>query len=411
MISMMKKYWHAAVRPNRYVQVGVLVLASILVAAALLWARGEDASPIETRIEAIIGDCSKRGGDHSACYEAQVPLLYPTYSVSQIFGGIREIRSLDPSYQFCHVLGHKLGERVVAEDPSKWVDAIPLNPGDGLCSNGFIHGVIGGRFRAEVLDDATIETLLPDFTRACTARTGWEPSSLDRAICYHGMGHLFDYITNADIPKALALCREITPDSYERVCVQGVFMQIYQPLEPDDYALIAQMSDKPSTTTVRAYCAKYAEDPMAQGACIEESWPMHQPHITDGTFVGTLCSWEPNAEERDMCYVSMSSIIGRLSLGKSSNVIRACSAFPREAQSICFSYSAGAVLEESRTEASGAVALCQSAPRDIAESCIDQLISHAGFVFGSNTSEYQNFCKALPADRREECASQQAVGR
>jgi hypothetical protein len=301
------------------------------------------------------------------------------------------------------VLGHKIGERVVAEDPSAWVDAIPLNPPNGLCSNGFIHGVIGGRFRAEVLSEEQITALLPDFTRACMPRPTWSPSNLDRAICYHGMGHLFDYITNADIPKALALCDKTTPTDYRRVCVQGVFMQIYQPLEPDDFVLIEQMKDKPSTTTVPTYCAQFSKDSMAHGSCIEESWPYFRISIIAGPGVGTLCSWEPNVTEKEQCYISMSSIIGRFSLNTPGSATKACNLVPADAKEICFSFSAEAVLEESRTESRKAIELCQSAPADIVQQCISELIQRASFVFGSNKSEYEAFCEAVPATLKKQC--------
>ncbi len=360
---------------------------------------------IDSEARAIVADCTAKGGDHSACYESEVPNLYPQYDVPSIFSIIREIRTMDPSYQFCHVLGHKVGERVVAEDPSAWVNAIPLNPADGLCSNGFIHGVVGGRFRSEVLDDATIQKFMPDFKIACEPHDGWQPSDLDRAICYHGMGHLFDFITNADITKSLALCRQVTPDSYERVCVQGVFMQIYQPLEPDDYALIAQMKEKPSTTTVQTYCKRFSNDPMAQGSCIEESWPLQQPHILDGTAVGKLCSWEPNADEADVCYIAMASIVGRMTLDNPDRTVAACSKFPADRQATCYSYSAEAVLEENRTDASSAIALCQRAGSAVASQCLSLLVNHAQFMFGPNQSQLQAFCSALPEQYRAECGN------
>jgi len=369
---------------------------------ALAHAQG---TAVDSEARAIVASCAKSGTDHSACYESEVPSLYPKYDVASIFDIVREIRQLDPSYQFCHVLGHKIGERVVAEDPDKWVDAIPLNPTDGLCSNGFIHGVIGGRFRSEVLDDATIQKFMPDFKQACEAHDTWQPSDLDRAMCYHAMGHLFDYITNADITKALSLCTEVAPSDYQRVCVQGVFMQIYQPLEPDDYALIAQMPVKPSTTTVQTYCARFSSDTVAQGACIEESWPFQQPHITDGTAVQKLCSWEPNSEEAGICYISMSSIIGRMTLGNPTQAVQACSQFPADQMGTCFSYSAEAVLEESRTDASPAIALCNRAPESVAGECLSTLVSHAQFMFGSNEGEMRSFCAALPSAYQEGCGT------
>ncbi len=350
---------------------------------------------VGTLAKNIVAECAKSGGDHSPCYESVIPALYPKLDVADVFGVVRAVRREDPSYQFCHVLAHKIGERVVAEDPSKWVDAIPLNPPDGLCSNGFVHGVIGGRFRAEVLSDTQITALLPDFTRACAPRPGWSPSELDRAICYHGTGHLYDFITNADIPKALSLCAQTTPEGYRRVCIEGVFMQIYQPLEPDDFALIAQMEVKPSTTTVRTYCGAYSGSPEAEGACLRESWPYFSAGIKDGTGVAAFCSGQPDKERTDDCYQSVSSLVGRMSLDDPKKATAACGNFPGERQLTCFGYSAEAVLEEDRTNAQKAVALCTSSG-SLEEPCEEYLISHANFLFGGNKQQLDAFCAALP---------------
>src|SRR3989344_2143657 len=121
---------------------------------------------VDATAKAIIADCTKQKGDHAACYEAQVPLLYPQYSVPQLFSMVQQIRAADPTYQFCHVLGHKIGEKVVADDPGAWVDAIPLNPPSGLCSNGFIHGIVGGRLPPAGVGGEQITPPLPDFTPA-----------------------------------------------------------------------------------------------------------------------------------------------------------------------------------------------------------------------------------------------------
>ena len=247
----------------------LLLAAAVIVGIAALcfvwFARPGSPSVLERRADAAVSTCATQS-DPAACYEREVPALLPGLTVPQLFDVVRLIRQKDTAYQFCHVLAHKIGERVVAEDPDKWVDAIPYNPTDGLCSNGFIHGVIGGRFRAEVLDDATLRKFIPDFKRACEAHGDWRPSDLDRAMCYHAMGHLYDYITNADLHKALALCEETTTEQFHRVCREGVFMQIYQPLEPDDYALIEQMPVKPTPGTVRQFCARFKNNPSYEGA-------------------------------------------------------------------------------------------------------------------------------------------------
>ncbi|MSU74071.1 hypothetical protein EXS56_02945 [Candidatus Kaiserbacteria bacterium] len=355
----------------------------------------------ETPSLKIVHDCAE-AKDHSACYEAEVSALYPKLSVVHIFDVVREIRREDPSYQFCHVLAHKIGERVVAEDPERWIDAIPLNPSDGLCSNGFIHGVVGGRFRAEVLDDATLQKLLSDFRRACEPRKGWSPSSLDQAICYHGLGHLYDFITNANLPKALDICTQTTTQTYRRVCIEGVFMQIYQPLEPDDFLMIEQMPVKPTKDTVRQFCARFADTPAYEGACLRESWPLHAG-MTDGTGVKSFCSDQPNAAEETACYESATAIIGRLSLGSSEKAASACEKLPQKWQDICFRTAAQAVLEENRDDASKSIALCALAQGPLVRSCMLSLATQAAFIFGQNRSELNAFCAALPADIRGQC--------
>lgn len=352
--------------------------------------------------QTIVGQCKAQQGDHATCYEQLVPALYPKLSVPQIFTIVRIIRDDDPQYQFCHVLAHKIGERVVVEDPSKWLDAIPYNPGDGLCSNGYIHGVIGGRFRAEVLTDEKIDELVPDFSKACEARPNWQPSDLDRAICYHGMGHLFDFISNANLPKALDVCSRTTTMQFRQVCDEGVFMQIYQPLEPDDFALIAQMPTKPSTTTVRTFCEQFSADPAYQGACLRESWPFFASDVIRGD-VASFCGAQPNAEQENHCYDTVSAIVGRENLSSNERAAAACSNFPVERQATCYTAASQAVLEENRADASKALSLCQRAPAEIASQCIRGLIAHARFNFGSNMSEFKSFCDAVPSEDRATC--------
>lgn len=383
----------------------IVAACSVLVVGTGTMVRSDAMSAVAS---GIVTKCVGSGPDHAVCYESEVPALYPQFSVPQLFDIIRSIRLGDPSYQFCHVLAHKVGERVVAEDPSAWIDAIPLNPPDGLCSNGFIHGVVGGRFRAEVLDDATIEAFLEDFKAACEPREEWRPSDLDRAICYHGLGHLYDFITNADIPKALSLCERTAPSDFRRVCVQGVFMQIYQPLEPDDYLLIEQMPVKPTKETVQQYCATFKE-PLYVGSCLSESWPYAREELLDGTGVQSFCAGQPSERETEQCYITAASIVGRMSLSNAEQITRACSGFPIAERATCYTYSAQAVLEENLNDASKAVAVCLSAGGTTADQCIETLVDHALFTFGGRTTVHAEFCSSVPAKFRDRCFDTNAL--
>lgn len=356
-----------------------------------------------TRIaHALVDECSKAEGDRSLCYEEKVPALFPRLSVDELFDVVRSIRTQDPSYQFCHVLAHKLGERVVAEDPARWIDAIPLNPADGLCSNGFIHGVVGGRFRAEVLDEETLQRFLPDFRAACEPRGEWSPSDLDRAICYHGLGHLFMFITDADVRRALRVCDAATPAEYRRVCVEGVFMQIYQPLEPDDLLLIERMAEKPTPESVRAYCARYEEDEY-EGACLRESWPFFRERIVQGD-MEAFCAGQPNGEEETKCYESSIAILGRMSLSDPARAAESCMALPETRRELCFTIVARTVLEEDRDQGAEAVALCERAPQHIARVCLETLAAQTSFFFGGDRARASAFCETLPREVQARCS-------
>jgi len=388
----------------------ITIAALCAIAIFMLYRAAPHASAFDASAEAksIVAQCATGTGDHAPCYEDTVPALYPNFSVPQIFDIVRAIRRDDPSYQFCHVLAHKLGERVVAEDPSQWLDAIPLNPTDGSCSNGFIHGVIIGRFNTGVLDDATLTEFMPDFKKACEPRTGWQPSPLDQGMCYHGMGHLFDYVTNADLPKALSLCNEVAASptgDFTQVCFEGVFMQIFQPLEPEDFDLIARLPTKPTASNIKTFCSAY-RDPRYQSACLQESWPLFRDGIISGTGAGAFCGMQTAADGESRCYDAISSVVGRLLLNSSDKVVSACDNFPAKWQSVCFGSSAAAALEEDRDDASTAVALCAKAEPVVGESCIETLVDRAAFTFGDNTAARDALCRLVPPYLQEKCFAQ-----
>jgi len=357
--------------------------------------------------EKIVAQCVQEGSDHAPCYESLVPALYPVLSIPEIFEVVRTIRTKDASYQFCHVLAHKLGERVVAEDPTRWMLALSQNP-TGFCSSGFVHGVVGGRFRSEVLDDTTIKAFMPDFARACEPHDAWNPSEFEKAVCYHGMGHLYVFITDADLEKALQVCEATSLGPYRRLCIEGVFMQIYQPLEPDDFLLIENMDVRPSTTTVRQFCSTF-EDPEYVGACQRESWPFFKEGVLNGTGAGAFCAGQPNEQEELRCFEAASGIVGRLSLGQENQALTACSAFPLERQALCFTSSAQAIVEESRQDSAAAVRLCQRAPSAVMGVCLSTLASRASFIYGQDRAGEQAFCAEFPEPYSQTCMQQNGL--
>lgn len=382
------------------VRTALYALLGITLIAGALFVFERVGSP-DRYAERVVETCSNEG-DRSACYEKEIPQMLSDLSLPRVFDVVRRVRELDTSYQFCHVLAHKLGERVVAENPEKWLDAIPLNPSDGLCSNGFIHGVTGGRFRSEVLDKAQLKALVPDFTRACAPRDDWNASELDRAICSHGMGHLYMFITDAEIPVALSLCEDTMPERLKRVCREGVFMQIYQPLEPDDFLLIDRLPVKPTKETVRSFCARYTKDEY-EGACLRESWPFFREEVMTGVGISEFCSGQPNAREEVACYESSFALAGRLSLAEPAKLLDICGGTEGEWEEMCYDAGARAILEEDRMSGGKALTFCESAPPEQSGACLASLVDTAKFIFG-DSREREMFCGLVPDDLSARCS-------
>jgi len=385
------------------------ILASALVLAAAGGVVFFMSGPDTATADEIVAKCKTEG---EKCYETEVPKLYPALSIPEVFSVIREIRSDDPSYQFCHVLAHKLGEAIVAEDPADWLDAIALNPSDNLCSNGFIHGIFVGRYRDDVLDEKRMQEALPELKIACEPHGEWHPSPLDQAICYHGMGHVFMFLTNADFRRALDACNAIGESptgNFLRVCREGVFMQIYQPLEPDDFALVELLPEKPNADNYRRMCAMYLQAPEEEGACLREAWPLFREGITGGSGVAQFCSGQPNEDEVNACYQTASAIVGRMSLGNPQQAIDACAAFPTTRHVECFSTVAQTRLEEQQTNGEVAIALCEAAPDPVVRDCLAVLAQRASFIFPPQSTERSRFCALFPEHLRESCASGRAT--
>ena len=225
-------------------------------------------------------------------------------------------------------------------------------------------------------------------------------------MCYHGMGHLYMFITDADIPKALSLC-EATAESdtgdFRRVCREGVYMQIYQPLEPDDFLLIEQMEVKPTKETVREFCARYERDEY-EGACLRESWPFFREEVLAGSGIERFCAGQPNPNEEIACFESAFTLLGRTSLGTPERVLAACAEAGERWRSMCYEYSAITIIEEDRDAGEALVDFCNSAPDGYRNECLEGMAQKAHFLFGD--SPYRPaFCGALPAYLRSACLS------
>lgn len=344
------------------------------------------------------------------CYEEEVPKLQGELETAEMFELIREIRRQDPEYLFCHVLAHSLGEYEVALDPNNWIDAIAKGPTDGLCSNGYTHGAILARFNYEEFTDEQFELALEDFAIACEERESWHPTTLTRAMCYHGLGHVFIHITETDVDKSIMACDRVAHKEGGRdfmdVCLEGIYMQLFQPLEPEDFWLLEFLEVQPSRDNIAQFCSDHSSTDRQYAACWREAWPFFFEEMKTSEGLLNYCNALEDEGYRQQCFVTAVTINGRLNLGNPNKMADVCNGLPSEQSGLCLSRGANAYVEEDHNATTEALNLCSLGDTEAArEECYGFLARIASYNFHRESEAFKNMCSNLPERWQDRCYS------
>ena len=346
------------------------------------------------------------------CYERTVPSLYPKFSVSDLFVILADIQTRDPQYTSCHVAAHAVGARVADENPDHWMDAVHLNPPDSPCDGGYLHGLLSERFNAEVLSPATIQGLIPAFKHVCEPTDTWHPAALEEYLCYHGMGHLYVFITNADMPRALELCKETVPALFTqegpRLCYNGAFMEILTPTGPDGFVLQKQLKVDVTKDSVKTYCRTFQVDPMQYGTCLQRGMILYQPPLTSGQQIDSYCADEPDSDEHHYCLVRGFKNLGfYLSLyARQDSTV--CDGAPASERQLCYNTVSLILLKEDNGlgNAHHAIAFCDSiSDTNSSAACAQSLAAHGAYFYGPNSESFNQFCSLFSGSLKETCVS------
>jgi hypothetical protein len=215
---------------------------------------------------------------HPACYDQAIPKLVDDISMQDTFKVLALVQSGDSSYLNCHVVAHFISQKETAKDPSRWKDVITECP-SMVCSDGCLHGVLLQRYNREYLSHSQIEELIPDLQDVCEPRGTWHPAEVERTMCYHGIGHLSMYATNADVKTAIDICNRVGNKDdgrgYVETCLEGVFMSIFQPADPEGSALVKYVT--PPKEGVDAFCARFKG--IALDVCHRESLALFSQEV------------------------------------------------------------------------------------------------------------------------------------
>jgi hypothetical protein len=351
----------------------------------------------EDQIVATVVSLCKSIGYKPACYDKEIPKHTEFLSMERSFEVTRSIQAIDTTYQYCHVLGHALSARETKKDPAKWKDVIARCP-SGMCSNGCIHGAFQERFRTDKVSDDKLSSIKSELANVCEKRGSWVPTGMEQASCYHALGHLLMYITDAEIKKSLSLCDEITTN-FRNVCYDGVFMQMFQPLESEDFALIK--GKEPTKETVKSLCSGFYGNKL--GSCWSESWPIFREKIQTSEGLMSHCGYLP-ADLQDHCYRALTYIM-TVQMGFSEDKMEPyCSNLTSGFSVRCFAMVASRYIETDWKNIERSLAWCaRISAKDPDGECYREIMRQASFTVPFGSEQQKRICNGLPKMYQTEC--------
>lgn len=367
--------------------------------------KGKSDKNIFEYAQQVVKECKDKA-HRSSCYDKQIPKLMDEISMEEAFEVTKKVQDLDGEYGFCHVLGHELSAREVRKDPNNWKEVLSRCP-SGVCSNGCLHGGLQEKFRdVEKLTDEQIKSIENDLRTLCEKRDNWDPTGVEQGSCYHALGHLTMYMVDAEVDRALEICDETTLKDdgrdFRQLCYDGVFMQIYQPLEPEDFALVE--GKQPSAENVEDYCMKY--DIMPRASCRSESWPLFFEDLkNDPKNLESFCAKSDYGYE-DRCYLSIIYVLTSLSNLDKEEMTEYCANINDSRRDSCFANVASRMIEIDYRNIDKSIEVCNVAEDyGVGDFCYEEMIFYSKNNFHIDSSEYFKVCNSLPDKWKEECLS------
>lgn len=386
----------------------IIILIGIGIAIRVLFPTPSSdlrATTLQEFAEQVMETCSATNY-HPACYDEEIPKLMDYISMEEAFEVAKIVQATDPSYGYCHVLGHYLAGRETAKDPSKWAENLYRCP-RGVCSNGCLHGGAQERFRGSILTDEQIEELKPLIMGACDPSPAWDPIGLEQAECYHGLGHLTLYVNGADFSKSMDMCDEISitdAGNFLNLCYEGLFMQLFQPLEGEDFALVDGLAPE-KKEDLRSFCEQFGSEERIE-ACWSEGWPLYRDEITTPEGTVQYCSLSASPSSRAQCEAMLIYIRAQSWNYDSEKLAKFCGGMPLSIKGNCFGQIANAMIHGGLRLIGRAVEFCSFAKEyGVEQECYQTIARFAYFNVGFGSEEFSKLCNSIPQSFREQCLS------
>lgn len=359
---------------------------------------------LERHAADVVRICSKDSYPPK-CYDEEIPKLMDRgLSMEEAFEVTVLIQDRVSDYFYCHVLGHNVSAKETAKDPSQWTTVVARCPA-GMCSNGCLHGAAQERFRDDTLSTEQIQELIPQLAEICEQGHGRNYTGLEQASCYHSLGHLAMYISGADIRTATDVCDNIAKkedgSDYTQTCYEGAYMQIFQPLEPEDFALVKDIAPQ-NIEKAKAFCDTFSGEYRA--ACYRESWPLYGESLTQKGGLENFCSLIPDSLSIRRCFNAMFYVLTAQFNFDFSKIVSLCENFSEKRKGQCFANAASRFIETDYRLIDDAVRLCVvAAEHGVGERCYDELLFYSTFNFHKDTEAFNTLCAALPEAWKTKC--------
>lgn len=396
-----------------YILILLVLISSALIALALFFmlvssknliSRQKDNPPnIPLLASRILNDCNT-AKIRQRCYEKQIPKLMNSpyfLNMQQGFEVMELVQQQDKTYGYCHVTAHYLSEQEVRKNPENWKNVITKCP-EGSCSNGCIHGVFMERFQSDRFSKSELESLSKELRSVCLQNEYWQPTRSESNGCFHALGHTTMYLTNANTQESLDFCNNVVADNNKNFifsCYQGLFMQIFQPLEAEDKVLVSKI--RPTKDTVSQFCSKFTG--QSRVACMIESWPYYYPELKEPETLALFCESIDKNEKR-ICYSTVINILTSNSQIDLDFMNSYCSRLKSPTPGDCLGYVAVRLLHIDIHAHEQAINVCkQRENMDESGECYQRLIKNAEVFLKNPEKDRKSFCSKFPSYWQQRC--------
>jgi hypothetical protein len=363
----------------------------------------EDESLIRTYAQQVIRDCAA-SKYRPTCYEYSIPKLMEYISMEDAFKVASVVQNQDPSFGYCHVLGHKLSATETSKDPDKWDEVIHRCP-RGVCSNGCLHGAAQERFRGEVLNDEQLIIAENELMGVCNKTKSWIPTGLEEAECFHGLGHLTMYITGADLLKSMNICEKISindeGNKFTALCYEGAFMQLFQPLDNDDKALV-EGKGPADKEHLESFCRGFGSSERAE-ACWREGFAVHRTEVNTPKGAMAYCN-NSIVKNKDHCFLMLYYAKAQSSNYDHLELSSFCDGLIPDIKPDCYGNMSNAMIHGGDRMIANAVAFCDYAKEPITkDGCLNLIVKFATYNIAPDTEAFDRLCSLMAEPYKAAC--------